>query len=317
MTTGPLFLRGKRLIDRLSAQRAPRELVARHTAARDGEPERIIARLRAQGADALTAERSAAGRLQRDRCIVIPWLNRTRRLSSSTIVEIGCGRGASTVALAEQGATVLGIDVDADRIEIARLRCAAHGLNAEFAVANAADLATSVDDGTSWIVFWASLEHMTISERLSALASAWRLLEPGGLLTIVETPNRLWLDDSHTSYLPYFNWLPDDLAFRYSRFSPRDGFRDVYEEESHATMLHFLRRGRGASFHEFDLAIGPASDLDVVSCLQLDRRRRNPLRAVGWRASQAGRFEALIAGAAPSVPRAFFQPFLYLTIRKP
>ena len=317
MTTGPLFLRGKRLVDRVAGHRVPRELTARHTVTRAGEPERIVARLRAQGADGEAVERMTAGRLQRDRRTVIPWLNRTRKLSSSTIVEIGCGLGASTVALAEQGATVLGVDVDADRIEIARLRCAAHGLNVEFLVANAADLGTAVDDGASWIIFWAALEHMTISERLSALAAAWRVLEPTGLLTIVETPNRLWLDDSHTSYLPYFNWLPDDLAFRYSRFSPRDGFRDVYEEESDETMLHFLRRGRGASFHEFDLAIGPTSDLDVVSCLQLDRRRRNPLRAVGWRASRPGRFEALIAGAAPNVPRAFFQPFLYLTIRKP
>lgn len=317
MTTGPVFRQGKRLVDQLAARRVPRDLTARYTAPSADESKRIVALLGAQGVDAATVERIAAGRLQRDRLILIPWLNRTRRLSSSTIVEIGCGPGASTVALAEQGATVLGVDVDADRIEVARLRCAAHGVNAEFAVANAAELATAVDDGASWIMFWASLEHMTISERLSALANAWNLLAPGGLLTVIETPNRLWLDDSHTSRLPYFSWLPDELAFRYSRFSPRDGFRDVYEEETDETMLHFLRRGRGVSFHEFELAIGPVSDLDLAACLQLDRRRRNPLRAAGWRVSRAGRFEALIAAAAPGVPRAFFQPFLYLTLRKP
>jgi 2-polyprenyl-3-methyl-5-hydroxy-6-metoxy-1,4-benzoquinol methylase len=317
VTTGRLLLQGKRLVDQVAAHRVPRALTARYTTANAGESERMVPLLEAQGIDPAGAERTAAGRLGRDRRTLIPWLNRTRPLSSSRIVEVGCGLGASTVALAEQGATVLGVDVDADRIEVARLRCAAHGVHAEFAVANAADLATSVEPDASWIIFWASLEHMTISERLSALAAAWTLLGSGGLLTIVETPNRLWLADSHTSRLPYFNWLPDDLAFRYAPFSSRDGFRDVYEEKTDETMLHFLRRGRGVSFHEFELAIGPASGLDVTGCLQLDRRRRNPLRAAGWRVSRAGRFEALIAAEAPDVPRAFFQPFLYLTIRKP
>jgi 2-polyprenyl-3-methyl-5-hydroxy-6-metoxy-1,4-benzoquinol methylase len=312
-----LFRQGKRAVDRLADHRVPRELTARHTTIGTGEAERIVALLRTQGVDAASAEQRAHARLKRDRRTVIPWLNRTRRLSSSTIIEIGCGVGASTVALAEQGATVLGLDVDASRIEVARVRCAAHGVNAEFAVANAANLATSIDERARWIIFWASLEHMTISERLSALAAAWNLLEPGGLLTTIETPNRLWLTDSHTSDLPYFNWLPDDLAFRYSRFSPRDGFGDVYREATDETMLQFLRRGRGVSYHEFELAIGSASDLDVVGCLQLERRRQNPLRAAGWRASHAGRFETLIAAAAAGVPRAFFQPFLYLTIRKP
>ena len=32
-----------------------------------------------------------------------------------------------------------------------------------------------------------------------------------GLLVIVEAPNRLWLEDTHTSELPFFQWLPDNL----------------------------------------------------------------------------------------------------------
>ncbi|HEY6454231.1 MAG TPA: hypothetical protein VIY90_03010, partial [Steroidobacteraceae bacterium] len=46
------------------------------------------------------------GRLQNDRRIIVPWLNAQRRLHGLRILEIGCGTGSSTVALAEQGAQV-------------------------------------------------------------------------------------------------------------------------------------------------------------------------------------------------------------------
>jgi hypothetical protein len=65
----------------------------------------------------------------------------------------------------------------------------------------------------------------------------------------------------HTSWLPFFQWLPDDLAFKYSRFSPRFNFGGMYGEETAERMLHFLRRGRGVSFHEFSLTMKPAETL--------------------------------------------------------
>jgi S-adenosylmethionine-dependent methyltransferase len=133
----------------------------------------------------------------------------------------------------------------------------------------------------------------------------------------VETPNRLWYLDSHTSYLPYFGWLPDELALQYSRFSPRDTIRRLPSEPAERGLRDLRRSGRGVSFHEFDLAIAPTSGLDVVSCLQLERRHRNPLRNLGWRVSRPGRYESMLRAISPDVPRAFLQPFLYLSVRKP
>ena len=98
------------------------------------------------------------------------------------------------------------------------------------------------------IIFFASLEHMTISERLLSLKGTWDMLTDEGLLVIVETPNRLWYVDSHTSFLPFFHWLPNELAFAYSKFSSRDGFRDLYNEYNETSNEHFLRRGRGGKF---------------------------------------------------------------------
>jgi S-adenosylmethionine-dependent methyltransferase len=107
------------------------------------------------------------------------------------------------------------------------------------------------------VVFYASLEHMTLEERGTAMRQAWQLLAPGDLWCVVDTPNRLWYHDGHTSMLPYFHWLPDDLAFAYSRRSPRAGFRECYRVPDTDSRLHFQRRGRGVSYHELELALGP------------------------------------------------------------
>src|SRR5947207_646218 len=78
--------------------------------------------------------------------------------------------------------------------------------------------------------FYASLEHLTLEERLQAMKRTWQMLSPGGLWCAIEIPNRLWYYDSHTSQLPFFMWLPDELAFAYSRFSPRESYRNLYRD---------------------------------------------------------------------------------------
>src|ERR671927_1340389 len=45
-------------------------------------------------------------RLETNRNMIIPWLDEVKPLQGTSILEIGCGTGASTVALAEQGAAV-------------------------------------------------------------------------------------------------------------------------------------------------------------------------------------------------------------------
>ncbi len=259
-------------------------------------------------------------RLNRFRTEVIPWLDRTSPLNGARILEIGSGEGASTVALAEQGANVVGLDVDEDEVATARLRCQAHKVDADFEVGNAVNLKSSAEaHKADWIIMWAVLEHMTDEERLASIAAAWDALPENGLLSVVETPNRLWYFDSHTGQLPFYHWLPDSLAYRYAKYSPRESFRHGYPEvtPSEEQQLSFRRRGRGISFHEFEVAIErSAATLPVASCMQLERRRFNPARATGWAISGAGRYERSIRAIAPNIPRAWFQPFLYLTLRK-
>ena len=125
--------------------------------------------------------------------------------------------------------------------------------------------------------------------------------------------NRLWHFDHHTSFLPYFHWLPDDLAFAYSRMSPRANFRERYREPDAASRLHFLRRGRGVSYHEFELALAPVPQLEIVSSL---RAPQSAWRGWRQRLSPDRRYESLLARLTPQIPRAFLGPQLDLILRK-
>ena len=294
----------KQSLDRVERRRVPEHLRRQWVAVTD------------QATDTPTARTTFAARLDRDRTRIIPWLERTRPLRGQRILEVGCGPGASTVAMSEQGAMVTAIDVSSDVIARCRRRVEGSGLAADFVAANAAQITNLFAPGSfDQVIFWAALEHMTLDERLAALAGAAEVVAPGGLITTIETPNRLWYFDSHTARLPFFMWLPDELAYRVAVSSPREGFGEVYGHDDLRHLHEFQRRGRGVSHHEFDLALGPIAR-QVTGCMQLDRRARSPLRRLGWHVSEAGRFARLLQRQAPDVPAAYFQPFLYLTVER-
>lgn len=256
-------------------------------------------------------------RLDRYRYTVIPWLNYSKPLSGASILEIGCGTGSATVALAEQGAEVTAVDILETNLIVARDRCTVYDLHANFLCANATELHKILaGQHFDFIIFFATLEHMTIGERIIAMKNTWDMLSPGSLWCVKETPNRLWYYDSHTSQLPFYLWLPDDLAFLYSQFSPRKNFCDLYRDIDEDSMLDFLRRGRGVSFHEFELTMKRAEELDVVSSFPIFLREQYFFRKVAWMLSKKGRFESFLVQFGPNIHRGFYQNSLDLIIRK-
>lgn len=253
------------------------------------------------------------GRLRNDRNVVIPWLDALRPLNRLRILEIGCGTGSSTVALAEQGASVVGIDVDEGALRVAQDRCRIYGVTADIRVMNATQLDREFQRGDfDLVIFFACLEHMTVSERLVALRQAWDLLPVGGMLGVIETPNRLWFYDHHTSFLPFFQWLPNELAFQYSKFSTRENFREMYRQLTADSFEHFLRRGRGASFHEFDLAIQPVGSLNIVSSLSAFLEKNGLRKPIAAEVA----FMNFLQQQSPTVPTPFFERDLDLVIQK-
>jgi 2-polyprenyl-3-methyl-5-hydroxy-6-metoxy-1,4-benzoquinol methylase len=252
-------------------------------------------------------------RLDSDRREIIPWIDSARPLKSMRILEIGCGTGSSTIALAEQGAKVVGIDIDEGALRVAKDRSRAYGLGIEFKSLNCSQISCAFKPNDfGCIIFFASLEHMTVGERLTSLREAWAMLTTDGLLVVVETPNRLWYFDRHTSLLPFFNWLPNELAFAYSRFSPRENFRELFRNYNPASREHFLREGRGMSFHELDIAIGPTKDLHVISSLATFQGVRYRLK----KTRLERRFKSILRCIYPSIHEGFCDDHLYLIIQK-
>jgi 2-polyprenyl-3-methyl-5-hydroxy-6-metoxy-1,4-benzoquinol methylase len=255
-------------------------------------------------------------RLAEDRGRVVPWLDAVEPIRGARVLEIGCGTGSSTVALAEGGADVTAIDVDEAPVAVARERCRLYGTTATFVIANAAQLPEGLrGQQFRHIIFYASLEHMTLAERLAAMKATWDMLPNGGVWSMIETPNRLWYFDWHTSLLPFFNWLPDELAFRCAAFSPRPRFGEVYRDETPEAMLHFQRRGRGVSYHELELVMGQAVHQRIAGWLEPqsdDPWWRKPLAFL----SEEARYRRLLHRIAPAVHEAFLQPRLDLAVRK-
>ena len=257
-------------------------------------------------------------RLNEDRSVIIPWIDAAFPLDGARVLEVGCGTGESTLALAEQGASVTGIDVDAGAQAVARERLRLHKLDAEFHNINAVDAAKALA-GRQFdiVVFFAALEHMTLDERLASMRATWSLLAPGGIWVVVEAPNRLWFWDGHTSMDNFYHWLPDELASRWGHRGSRAAFAEAFPKDAPFDPVHVARWGRGVSFHEFDLAFGDARALDVVSNKRDFLLASNPLLWAHALVSRTRRYESFLEKLEPKVNRAFFRQYLDIIIRKP
>lgn len=171
-------------------------------------------------------------------------------LAGKRILDFGCGSGASTATLCRMfpTASVVGVDIEADSLRIARARAEFYGLrNAEFVRSEAE---TCLPDGLGrfdHIVLCAVYEHLLPEERATQLPSLWRALEPGGVLFIRETPHRYFPIETHTTGgLPLINFLPPWAALWATRRFSRHWRRDV-------TWTELLRAGiRGGTIGEIE-----------------------------------------------------------------
>jgi hypothetical protein len=116
--------------------------------------------------------------------------------------------------------------------------------------------------------------------------------------------------------LPFYQWLPEDLAFLYSQFSPRKNFNSLFREMNSNKKLDFSRWGTGVSFHEFELTMKPANTLNVVSSLPIFLRKKNFLRWTLWKLMTESRYESFLVKVGPKIHKGFYQQYLDLIIRK-
>jgi len=245
-------------------------------------------------------------RADKFRSLYGPWLIHALGKAPRKILEVGCGTGSSTLILKELGHHVDVTDLERGAIDVALLRCKqrGHAINGSFPGSLEEYATLSHLGGYDTIIFWASLEHMTLAERLSALRLAYEKLELGSRLLVLECPNRLWRNDSHTSLKPFYHWLPDELIITAGMM---DGAHD---------QLTLYRLGRGASYHEFQAAGIPVGRACTIDSLQDWGRRRNLLKRFKWLLVRDAFYERGLMRLAPDIHQAFFHEHIDLCLTK-
>lgn len=258
-------------------------------------------------------------RLDYFRNVIVPWIDSVIPVKNLKILEIGCGTGSSTLAFAEKGAVISAIDINEGYILEAKAKTAPYSLNIRFYVMNASELGNAFPNGMfDLTIFMASLEHMTIEERITSIKSTYQLLPENKFLCICGTPNRLHFMDSHTSHIPFFHWLPDELAIEYSKFSIRTQYRDHIEkiEDENEKLLQLYRWGRGISFHEIELAIKPIKDIHIISNLNTYRNSKGILYSILSKFTYNYLYTSLLNRKFTEINRAFLESYLNLIIKK-
>lgn len=106
-------------------------------------------------------------------------------LQGKSVLDVGCGDGGLSIAFAEMGADVTGIDILPDRIERARIWASCRKEKIKFVHSDF--LSNSWDDETFDVVVMNDvLEH--VDEPMRVLQKMHQLLKPGGL-TYIQAPN--------------------------------------------------------------------------------------------------------------------------------
>ena len=111
--------------------------------------------------------------------------------------------------------------------------------------------------------------------------------------------------------MPFYDWLPDELAFYYSKFSKRNNFKDLYRELNEDHMINFLRWGRGASYHEFEVSIAPLQDLNIVGSLM--QFEKTALLKSGFKGL---RYTKFLKSLNKNLHSGFCNPYLDIVFKK-
>ncbi len=209
-----------------------------------------------------------------------PRLKEVIRFSDRPVVEIGCGVGSVTHALARLFREVDAYDIIESSIDVVNQRKRIFGLdNLRPHVAPPEELMERALDKlqpNSVVFLYAVLEHMTESERLQALEMVWQRLGPDNYVYVGNTPNRLSWYDGHTHGQPFLLSLPDRTLYRYFEthgdVAHAAQLRKEYERGGWEAFSEFrARRGLGVSYHDFEIALGGVNLNDCVVLADIGR----------------------------------------------
>lgn len=108
-------------------------------------------------------------------------------LRGARVLDIGCGGGLLSEALAKEGADVTAIDLAPELVKVARLHSLESGVTVDYRVQAAEDLVAEQPGSFDVVTCMEMLEH--VPDPGAIIAACHRLLKPGGQL-FLSTVNR-------------------------------------------------------------------------------------------------------------------------------
>lgn len=109
------------------------------------------------------------------------------RLEGARVLDVGCGGGLLSEALAGEGAAVVALDLAPDLLKVARLHGLESGANVDYRLQSAEALAAEAPGGFDVVTCMEMLEH--VPDPAAVVQACATLLRPGGRL-FLSTLNR-------------------------------------------------------------------------------------------------------------------------------
>jgi 2-polyprenyl-3-methyl-5-hydroxy-6-metoxy-1,4-benzoquinol methylase len=122
------------------------------------------------------------------------------------VLDLGSGGGQAAIALAKQGATVIGVDISAEQLAIARRLAEQDGVKVELRLGDLADLAFVQSDSVDLILSASALEYVEDIGRV--FRQCHRVLKVGAPL-VLSTVHPAWRVAEGRSY---FDRSPVEVA---------------------------------------------------------------------------------------------------------
>ena len=239
------------------------------------------------------------------------------------LLDFGSGHGASTMVLSRMfpQTRIVGVELVSECVEVARKRAEFYGVTDRVRFALSPDsnsLPAGIGGDFDYVVLSGVYEHLLPEERQSVLPLVWSRLRQGGMLFIFETPHRWFPIESHTTVLPFINYLPDRVAHWSARHFSRS-----YRVKPDISWTDLLREGiRGGTVREIvSILDGRGAELlspsyDGATRDQIDLWYQHVVDSADGRKLLTRRLAMLVLKGIKAVTGYALSPYLGVAFRK-